>query len=395
MVRLGIVVAAISAGLLSAWQDCAAQSRPAASKGEQARTSGSNENAGYAWTLPQWAPPPPAPASNPTTSDKAELGRRLFYDGRLAADSLRSCASCHQQDRGFSDATPFSWGVTGELTARNTMALANVGYASVLTWANPNVRSLEVQALAPLFGQHPIEMGRADLKDDLIASLSADPLYRESFAKAFPEGAGRITLDAVMAALAAFERTLVSARSPYDEYRFGGRKDAISESAKRGESLFFGDRLKCSQCHSGPRFNGDVAADGAPEQNYQNNGLYDVDGRGAYPATNPGVVANTGRFEDSGRFKVPSLRNISVTAPYMHDGSLPSLSAVLDHYAAGGRLIATGEANAGDGRVSPLKSPLVSGFQLTSQEKEDVIAFLISLTDEHFLTDPRFANPWK
>ena len=339
--------------------------------------------------------PPPDPAANPTTKAKVELGRHLFYDGRLAADSMRSCASCHQQARSFSDAAPFSWGVTGELTARNTMALANVGYAPSLTWINPYLDSLELQARTPMFGQHPIEMGMEGRQELLIAALSAEPVYQELFPQAFPGEGGRITLKSITQALGAFERTLVSARSPYDEYHFGGRADAISESAKRGETLFMGPRLNCQACHGGPRFNGDVADDGTPTKNFQNNGLYNVDGRGGYPADNVGMAALTARQEDSGRFKVPSLRNIAVTGPYMHDGSLPTLDAVLDHYAAGGRLIPPGERNAGDGRTSPLKSSMIPGFDLSSQEREDVLAFLNTLTDEVFLNDPRLADPWK
>ena len=156
-----------------------------------------------------------------------------------------------------------------------------------------------------------------------------------------------------------------------------------------------GPRLNCQACHGGPRFNGDVADDGSLIKNFQNNGLYNVDGRGGYPADNVGMAALTARQEDNGRFKVPSLRNIAVTGPYMHDGSLPTLDAVLDHYAAGGRLIPPGERNAGDGRASPLKSLMVTGFDLSPQEREDVLAFLHTLTDEVFLNDPRLADPWK
>jgi cytochrome c peroxidase len=349
----------------------------------------------YDWKLPPWASPPVDPQGNPTTSTKVELGRRLFYDGRLAADGMRSCASCHQQERSFSDAAPFSWGVTGELTARNTMGLANVGYATSLTWINPNMRALELQARSPMLGTHPVEMGMAGRTDLLISNLRSDPFYSDMFSRAFPAANGKITVDLVTAALAAFERTLISMEAPYDQYRHGGAENAISESAKRGEALFFSDRLKCHACHGGPLFNGDTDSAGASVLNFQNNGLYNVDGKGAYPAVNRGLIDLTARAEDMGRFKVPSLRNVAVTAPYMHDGSLPDLDAVLDHYAAGGRLIPKGESNAGDGRDSPTKSPLVRGFNLSPQEREDLKAFLGSLTDETFLTNPDFSNPWK
>lgn len=349
----------------------------------------------YVWDLPPWASPPPDPPDNPTTTAKVALGRRLFYDGKLAADGMRSCASCHQQDRGFSDASPFSWGVTGQLTARNTMPLANVGYFPSLTWTNPGMRSLELQARSPMLGTRPVEMGMSGREDQLLEDLSANPLYNSLFRDAFPNANGAITLDLVTAALAAFERTLVSMNAPYDQYRFGGVADAISDSAKRGEALFFSDRTKCSACHGGPRFNGDVDAAGAPVQNFQNNGLHNVDGKGAYPAANRGLIDLTARPEDMGKFRVPSLRNIALTAPYMHDGSLPDLDAVLDHYAAGGRFIRDGETNAGDGRQSPIKSPLITGFDLSQHERDDLIEFLHSLTDATFITNPELSDPWK
>jgi cytochrome c peroxidase len=387
------VAAFLAASVLTVWQVSSAQ--PPTDATAQAQHATTTPFEPYAWDLPSWVEPPAEPAVNPTTAAKVELGRRLFYDGRLSADSMRSCASCHQQARSFSDASPFSWGVTGELTARNTMQLANVGYSSSLTWTNPYLTSLELQARTPMLGNHPVEMGMAGREDQLFADLSADPIYRDLFPKAFPQDGGRIDLTSITQALAAFERTLVSARSPYDAYRFGGDANAIADSAKRGEALFFGARLKCHSCHGGPWFNAAEPETGAASDNFQNNGLYNTDGRGAYPSTNTGLAALTARPEDMGRFRIPSLRNIAVTGPYMHDGSLPDLAAVLDHYAAGGRVIASGERNAGDGRASPLKSPLIAGFELSAEERADVLAFLGSLTDERFLQDARFGNPWK
>ncbi len=349
----------------------------------------------YDWNLPPWMPPPNEPPSNPTTAAKVELGRRLFYDGRLAADFMRSCASCHQQKTAFSDAAPFSWGVTGQLTARNTPSLTNVGYAQSLTWVNPYMRELEVQARAPLFGEHPVEMGMGSQPEELARRLAADPVYQDLFPRAFPAEDGQISVATITAALAAFERTLVSARSPYDEYRFGGKPSAISEAAKRGEALFFSDRLKCRACHGDPLFGAGSSGEGSPLANFHNTGLYNLDASGAYPASNPGLIAITANPADMGKFKTPGLRNIALTAPYMHDGSLKTLGEVIDHYAAGGRVIEKGEALAGDGRKSPWKDPLITGFDLSPHEKQDVIAFLESLTDPIFLTDPRLANPWK
>jgi cytochrome c peroxidase len=215
------------------------------------------------------------------------------------------------------------------------------------------------------------------------------------FRAAFPERDGEISLATVTRALAAFERTLLSFDSPYDRYRYGGQPDAISAAAKRGEALFFGEKLECYHCHSGFNFtdNQQHARLAYPEIGYHNNGLYNVDGRGGFPPDDPGLREVTGRAEDEGKFRTPSLRNVALTAPYMHDGSVPTLREVLAHYAAGGRTVSTGP-HRGVGARNPNKSPLVAGFVLSEDEIRDVIAFLESLTDERFVTDPRFSDPF-
>jgi cytochrome c peroxidase len=174
-----------------------------------------------------------------------------------------------------------------------------------------------------------------------------------------------------------------------------GERAAISDSARRGYELFSSERLECFHCHAGFALTDHVNYEGKAffDDPFHNTGLYNVDGQGAYPEPNTGVLSVTGRERDMGRFKAPTLRNIAVTAPYMHDGSIASLDAVLDHYAAGGRTLSEGE-HAGVGSASPLKSNLIQGFTLSDSERADVLAFLHSLTDEGFLTDARFADPW-
>lgn len=351
----------------------------------------------YQWSLPAWAQAPPSPPDNPVTTAKVELGRRLFYDGRLAADGLRSCASCHKQSLGFSDNLPLSWGVTGELTARNAPSLTNIGYFSVLTWRDPRVSLLEVQALGPMFGLHPVEMGMAGQQAEMIRRVSEDETYRTMFAEAFGKTGEPITIDAITRALASFERTLVSFGSPYDRYRYDGEEAAISPQAKRGEILFRDGRLGCASCHSGVNFSD--AADREPGADltgpYHNTGLYNLDGRGAYPSSNTGLASATANPNDMGRFRTPTLRNVAVSGPYMHDGSIATLGEVIDFYAAGGRVIGNGARDGGDGRRNPYKDPRIAGFALTAQERADLIAFLESLTDEAFLQDPRHSDPWR
>ncbi|MGE3247807.1 MAG: MbnH family di-heme enzyme, partial [Beijerinckiaceae bacterium] len=279
---------------------------------------------------------------------------------------------------------------------RNPMALANVGYLPVLTWANPNLKSLEVQALVPLFGDNPVEMGMAGMEQLLFTRLRDTPVYPPLFRKSFPEFAGTISLATITRALAAFQRTLISADSPYDRYKYGGDKDAITASAKRGEQLFFDHRLECYHCHNGFNFTDNTkhSRSSFEETGFHNTGIYNVGNKGRYPATGGGLGEFTGAAKDDGKFRTPSLRNIAVTAPYMHDGSMATLSEVLDHYEAGGRRIVAGPL-AGNGRDNPNRDPLVVCFRLTPAERADLTAFLESLTDRKFLTTPRFANPWR
>jgi cytochrome c peroxidase len=239
-------------------------------------------------------------------------------------------------------------------------------------------------------------MGMAGLDQDLVSRLKADPIYRDLFPKAFPDMGGEISLATVVRALSAFQRTIISVNSPYDRYRYGGDVDAIPESAIRGEALFFSEKFECHHCHNNFNMSDNVIHARAPhpEIAFHNTGLYNIDGKGAYPAHNTGVAELTGRPEDMGRFKAPSLRNVAVTAPYMHDGSIATLDEVLDHYASGGRTIKDGP-DKGVGRDNPLKSSFVPGFEITPEERADIIAFLRSFTDDDFLKNPKLSDPWQ
>lgn len=348
----------------------------------------------WVWDLPPGFPEPLVPAENPMSVEKVALGRHLFYDKRLSRNGTQSCASCHVQSRAFTEPRATSLGSTGEAHPRNSMGLANVAYFATLTWANPILQELEDQAVVPLFGVRPVELGFNGREDDLLAGLRAEPKYPAMFAAAFGATPEPITVASIVRALASFQRTLISGRSPYDRFITDKDETALSESAKRGLALFNSERLECFHCHSGFALMDSVRFAGKPfvEMPFHNTGLYNIDGSGAYPAPNTGVFEVTTRAKDMGRFRVASLRNVGVTAPYMHDGSVATLDEALDHYAAGGRTIASGP-NAGDGSASPLKSGFIVGFTLTADERADVKAFLESLTDEEFLRDPRFADP--
>ena len=350
--------------------------------------------AAWEWPLPAWVPRPLVAADNPMSAQKVELGRALFYDRRLSIDGAMSCATCHQHQAGFTDGRKVAIGATGAAHPRNAMGLANIAYFPVLTWADPTPARLEAQALVPMFGAHPVEMGMAGKEEDLVHLLRRDPRYERMFRAAFAVDANPHTLDHLTRALAAFQRSLLSFDSAYDRYRFGGRRNAISNPAKRGEKLFFSERLACFHCHGGINFTDAVMHERLekPEPGFHNTGLYNIDGRGAYPADNLGLIAATGKPSDMGRFRTPSLRNVAVTGPYMHDGSIATLSGAIDHYASGGRSIKTGP-DRGVGATNPFKSVFVKGFRLAAREKADLIAFLDSLTDHAFLTNPAHADP--
>ncbi|MBE9161604.1 MULTISPECIES: methanobactin export MATE transporter MbnM [Microcoleaceae] len=349
----------------------------------------------YNWNIPAGIPKPIVPADNPISQEKVELGRHLFYEKRLSVTGEFSCASCHIQAKAFTDGKTLGVGATGEKHPRNAMSLANIGYNSVLTWANPLQNKLESQLLVPLFGEHPVEMGMVGKEEELLLILRSDSQYQKMFAAAFTQQPNPINISNLARAIASFERTLISLSSPYDRYRYSGDSGAISASAKRGEELFNSERLECFHCHGGLNFSDSIAHDrlAFKEIAFHNTGLYNIDGKGAYPPNNTGVYEITSEPSDMGKFKAPTLRNIALTAPYMHDGSIKTLPEVIGHYKAGGRTIKKGEL-AGIGSENPLKSNFVSGFKLNVQEQRDLLAFLHSLTDEKFITKSAFSDPF-
>jgi len=359
--------------------------------GEAARTP----SADYAYKLPAEFPVPKTPKSNPMSKAKVENGRRLFYDVRLSGNQTQSCASCHQQDKAFTDGKAQAIGSTGQVHPRGALSLVNVAYDSTLTWANPSLVTLESQMLVPLFGTRPVEMGITDAnKRAVLARIQKDPYYAKQFRRAFPDLKSPITWTTVIRSIAAFQRSIISASSKYDKYLRGQAK--LTASQKRGLNLFMGERTECHHCHGTFIFSDQATYAGAPDEKplFHNTGLYNIGGTGAFPAGNQGVFEVTGRKQDTGRFKAPTLRNIALTAPYMHDGSIPTLEAAVDHYANGGRNITEGPY-AGDGRANPYKDPLIKGLiQLSERDKADLVAFLKSLTDDSVTTNPRFADPF-
>jgi cytochrome c peroxidase len=336
----------------------------------------------WTWRLPNGYPEPWVPEDNPMSFAKVELGRHLFYDTRLSKDGTVSCATCHQQALAFTDGEAHAVGVTGQAHPRGSMSLVDIAYTSALGWADPGLVRLEDQVAIPMFGTHPVEMGLVD-EADALARLADEPVYDELFAAAFPDDASPRTMANLAKAIAAFERSIVSRATPFDRWFFDGDQTAVSDAVKRGWELF-NFPGQCTYCHFNFYFSDSTHFDALPERTieHHNTALYDLDGNGMCPPGSEGLFAHTGDPADMGKFRSPTLRNIAVTGPYMHDGSLATLDEVLDHYGNGGRT------------RSPLVDPLMKRFTLTEDERADFIAFLESLTDTELLTDPALGDPW-
>jgi cytochrome c peroxidase len=336
----------------------------------------------YEWHLPPGFPPPAVPLDNPMSAPKVALGRRLFFETRLSSSGRYSCASCHRPQIAFTDGRAHALGATGQSVRRGAMTLTNVAYNPAFTWGSDKVRSLEAQMRQPLFNDHPVEMGLKSDGASAVNALTADANYGTQFAAAFPCDPKPLSMGHIIEAIAAFERTLISGRSPFDRYVFDDDQTALSAPAKRGMALFYSTRVGCGQCHSGINFTGVIVYTGHAQARalFANTGLYDLDGRGAYPSSDRGLIEVTHRAADMGKFKVPTLRNVALTAPYMHDGSLPTLEAVLDHYVRGGH-------------KNPLQDPRVRPFVLSQTERADLKEFLQSLTDREFVENPEFSDP--
>lgn len=313
---------------------------------------------------------------------KVSLGRSLFYDARLSGNRTYTCASCHAQAHAFTDGRAAAIGSTGQAHARSTMTLTNVAYNASYGWADAATRTLEAQMAVPMFNEHPIELGLKGREADIVERFRSNPADVARFREAFPADASPVTLGNIVKAIASFERTLVSAGSALDRYLYRDERTAMTPEALRGMKLFFSDRLACGRCHGGFNLSGPTDSEGGDPvtPTFHNTALYNVDGRGAYPSSDRGLIDKTGRAADMGSFRAPTLRNIAVTAPYMHDGSVPTLEAAIAHYAS-------------RGVASPLRSPRLKGFKLTRRETADLVAFLNALTDPGFLTDPAFGDP--
>lgn len=359
-----------------------------------------DKTAPYQWRIIDGFPKPQVPSDNPMSEAKVALGRALFYDTSLSANQQQSCESCHLQKYAFAEPLVTSVGSTKESHRRNSPALVNIAYNKTLTWAHDGLTSIEQQLLLPLFGENPIELGITHHEARVLERFNS-PNYQQLFQQAFPDDENKAaTFDKITKALASFVRSLISLNSPFDQYAYANDDEAISASALRGMNLFFSEKLECHHCHGGFNFTQSTSHEKQllDRRPFHNTGLYNIakssdnEKAAGYPEYDIGLAEISTLARDNGRFRAPTLRNIEVSAPYMHDGSISSLPEVLDFYAAGGRNISSGKLK-GDGRKNLFKSPFVKGFEMSEQDKLDLIAFLNTLTDKNFLTDPKHAKP--
>jgi cytochrome c peroxidase len=317
----------------------------------------------------------PIPADNPLTVEGVELGRRLFYDPILSGDSTQACASCHKQNVAFTDGLAVSKGITGQFGRRSAMSLENIGFMNKSLFWDGRTNSLEAQALLPV--EDPIELHQN--WTNLEVKLRQHQDYPTRFRKAFGiQNKSEINKWLAAKAIAQFERTFISGNAKVDKIRRHETGAEFTIDELTGFEMFFNVGLapdaQCGHCHSGSLYTNHL---------YENNGLDSAANLNDF--RDKGLGGFNGNPNDNGKFRTPSLRNIELTAPYMHDGRFNTLEEVVAHYASGGPYSATRNAFL----------PQIRDIHLTAKQQRQIIAFMKTLTDTTFTTNPNFNNPFK
>ncbi|HHG84435.1 MAG TPA: cytochrome-c peroxidase [Bacteroidetes bacterium] len=316
----------------------------------------------YNLEIPSNFPGMVIPADNPMTVEGVRLGRRLFYEPMLSADGTQSCSSCHDQAHAFSDTTQYSLGIDGGFGDKNAMAVINLGWSQEFFWNGREV-GLEDHALQPVI--NPVEMHNSWGSVEIF--LNSDTTYQRMFREAF--GVDEITQRHAVKAIAQFERTMISGNSRYDQY-MRGNQSVLTTLERQGLDLFFTEKAECFHCHT------EILM---MDNQYHNNGL-DMN----FPEVNWGRFAVTGDSSHLGMFRTPTLRNIELTGPYMHDGRFETIEEVIEHYSSQIKITET---------VNPLlRRP--GGLGLDPSEKVALAAFLRTLTDTTFTNNPAFSDPF-
>jgi len=295
-------------------------------------------------------------ASNPPSAEKIKLGRYLFYDNRISVNNTKACASCHDPKFSFTDSYRRSIGAYGDLTEHNAPPLINLIFNRYFTAADTALHFPEQQINNPMFHDQPVELGWKRNEEEMLKRFRANTFYGQQFKLAFPGEKDPVSVKNIQQSITSFIKTILSFQSAYDDYFYRDKKNALNESAVRGMQLFQSSGLKCGQCHGGVNFN--------------------------QPVFQSLPHFTTGLSVDSAKFKVPTLRNLAFTAPYLHDGSAETLLRVIELYEAGGQAPVNN------------KHPFIKGFKLNSQERNDLLSFLLSLSDSSVLKNPEYADPF-
>ncbi|OAV42978.1 hypothetical protein A3850_016995 [Lewinella sp. 4G2] len=329
----------------------------------------------FAVDVPDYLPRPVLDADNPLTVEGIELGRRLFYDKIMGRDSAFSCSECHKQELAFTDGRALAEGIDGRVGRRSAMSLVNLVFnGNGFNWDGSSGKLWE-QAIHPV--ENMLEMDEE--WENVLTRLRKHEDYRRRFRAAFGiDRPSELNREMVAKAIAQFESTIISADSHFDRVVYQNTEFFTEEEQLGADSLFFVEDVPlgalhpgCGHCHNAPAFGDD---------RFKNNGLDDVANLDDFPDKGFGDVSGS-RF-DNGKFRTPTLRNIALTAPYMHDGRFATLEEVIDHYAAGGH----GVEN---------EDPNITGFPITDRQKAALVAFLESLTDETLINNPNFSDPFQ
>lgn len=326
----------------------------------------------YDFTIPEGFPQPIFPDDNRLTVEGVKLGRHLFYEKGLSRDGTQACGSCHLQQRAFTDVTGTSTGITGAQGTRKAMALFNLAWQDFFFW-DGRAATLEEQALLPIV--NPIEMDNT-LKG-AVNAIKDDTLYQRLFKEAF--GSKEVTPNRIAKAIAQFERTIISANSKYDRVKLMRNGEQFTPSEERGFQMFISEEADCFHCH-GPKETGQLFGSFGKDLQFVNNGLK------AEYSSDEGLAEITGERSDIGKFKIPSVRNVEFSFPYMHDGSIPTLDSLVGFYNFGGHK---------HFNVDPNMKKAGEGRNWTVGQRNDLEAFLRTLTDFTFLQDSAYSNPFE
>lgn len=322
----------------------------------------------------------------PLKDPLAELGHHLFFDKKLSYNLGRSCSSCHDPRLAFTDGYRISLNSEAQLLKRNAPSLLNLNHRTSFDWSDPNVNHLIKQMERPLFSVQPVELGLKGNEEIILQRFRKDKIYQQLYENAFQKNIDNLTVKEIMESIAAYEMSLQSRHSRYDDYLATKDSSLFSSQEWFGLNLFFSDTIACNRCHGGldffePERGGDFA----------NIGLYNCNG--SYPARDLGLQEHTLSVDDNGVFRIPGLRNVALTTPYYHDGSANTLEEVIKNYKRAGRIHSGGECN-GDGALHPNTDGRMQVFHLDENKRKAIIAFLYTLTDTSYLKDDHFLDPF-